>query len=172
MHLADGEAPDSTRILPADSARAMREPQVEVPDRWTFGGHVGLGWILPTWDGHRLFAHDGSTIGQGAYLRVLPGETDLVVALLTNGGESRDLYQDLYGEIFEQLADVVIPPRVEPLSDPPAYGAARYVGRYERESVAHEVVVRGDDLVLVTLPSGVLATAMGADSVEGQLIVF
>jgi CubicO group peptidase (beta-lactamase class C family) len=172
MHLADGVAPDGTRILSPDSARAMRVPQVEVPDRWTFGGNWGLGWILPSWGGGRLFAHDGSTIGQGAFLRVLEGDPDLVVALLTNGGELRDLYQDLYGEIFEQLAGVAMPPRVEPVANPPSFDPAKYVGRYERESMAHEVVLHGDDLVMINLPSGILATAMGADSVEGPLIPF
>ncbi|MDT7548198.1 MAG: hypothetical protein QOE84_592 [Actinomycetota bacterium] len=172
MHLADGVAPDGTRILSADSARAMRVPQVEVPDRWTFGGHWGLGWILPNWDGRALFAHDGSTIGQGAFLRVLPGDTDLTVALLTNGGESRDVYQDLFGEVFEQLAGVSIPARVEPASNPPSFDPSKYVGRYERESMAHEVVQRGNDLVIVNLPSGILATAMGTDRFEGPLIPY
>jgi CubicO group peptidase (beta-lactamase class C family) len=172
LHLADGVGPDGTRILSAESTRAMRVPQVEVPDRWTFGGHWGLGWILPEWDGRRLFAHDGSTIGQGAFLRVLEGVPDLTVALLTNGGESRDLYQDLYSEIFEQLAGIVIPPRVEPVASPPSFDPAKYCGRYERESMAHEVVLRGNDLVMINLPSGVLKTAMGADSIEGPLIPF
>lgn len=172
MHLADGVAPDGTRVISADSARAMRAPQVQVPDRWTFGGHWGLGWMLPNWDGQTLFAHDGSTIGQGAFLRVLPGETDLVVALLANGGEMRDLYQDLYGEIFEHLAGVTIPPRVEPVPNPPAFDPSDYVGRYKRESMAHEVVLRGEDLILINRPSGLLATAMGADSFEGPLIPY
>jgi CubicO group peptidase (beta-lactamase class C family) len=172
MHLTDGVAPDGTRILSADSVRAMREPQVEVPDRWTFGGHWGLGWILPSWDGQRLFAHDGGTIGQSAFLRVLAGDQDLVVALLTNGGEVRDLYQDLYAEIFEQLVGVTISPRVEPVSDPPSFDPARYAGRYERESMAHDVVQRDDQLVLINRPSGVLATAMGADAVEGPLVPY
>ncbi|MCW2545510.1 MAG: beta-lactamase [Frankiales bacterium] len=172
MHLAEGLAPDGTRVLSAESARAMRVPQVEVPDRWTFGGHWGLGWILPQWDGRVLFAHDGSTIGQSAYLRVLPGEPDLVVALLTNGGETRELYQDLFGEVFEQLAGVTITPRVEPVSQPPAFDPAQYVGRYERESMAHEVELRGEELVMVNLLSGILATAMGADRVESPLLPY
>jgi CubicO group peptidase (beta-lactamase class C family) len=169
MHLADGLAPDGSRILSAESARAMRAPQVRVPDRWTFGDHWGLGWILPEWDGRALLAHDGSTLGQAAFLRVLPGEPDLAVVLLTNGGESRDLYQDLYAEIFEQLAGVLIPPQVGPVTTAPSIDPAKYVGRYERESMAHEVVLRDGSLVMVTLPSGLLATAMGADSIESPL---
>lgn len=172
MHLADGLAADGTRLLSAQSARAMREPQIEVPDRWTFGDHWGLGWILPTWDGHRLLAHDGSTIGQGSFLRVLPGEPNVIVALLTNGGEVRNLFHDLSDEIFEQLAGVAVPPRAEPVSNPPLYEPEKYVGRYERESMAHEVVMRDDELVLVNLPSGILAAAMGTDRFEAPLIAY
>lgn len=169
VHLADGLAPDGSRILSAQSARAMRGAQVQVPDRWTFGDHWGLGWILPEWDGRALFAHDGSTLGQAAFLRVLPGEPDLAVVLLTNGGESRDLYQDLYGEIFELLAGVTITPQVGPVATATSIDPAKYVGRYERESMMHEVVLRQGELVMVTLPSGILATAMGAGSIEGPL---
>jgi CubicO group peptidase (beta-lactamase class C family) len=172
LHLAGGVAPDGTQVLSAESTRAMREPQVAVPDRWTFGGHWGLGWILPDWDGRKMFAHDGSTIGQGAFLRVLEGEPNLVVALLTNGGESRDLYQDLYGEVFEQLAGVAIAPRAEPAPSPPSHEPQKYVGRYEREAMAYEVVQRGHELILVNLPSGILATVMGTDRFEGPLIAF
>lgn len=172
MHLADGVAPDGSRVLSPESARAMRTPQVSVPDRWTFGGSWGLGWILPEWDGRPLLAHDGSTLGQAAFLRVLPGEPDLVVALLTNGGESRDLYQDLYAEIFERLGGVRIPPRLEPVASASSVDPSTYVGRYERESMAHEVVLREGNLVLVSLPTGVLATAMGAASMEAPLIPY
>lgn len=150
----------------------MRGAQVQVPDRWTFGEHWGLGWILPEWDGRVLFAHDGSTLGQAAFLRALPGETGLAVVLLTNGGDSRDLYQDLYGEIFEQLGAVRIPLQVVPIPNAPMIDPSAYLGRYERESMAHEVVLREDGLVLITLPSGILATAMGTDSIESRLIPY
>ncbi|TBR17553.1 MAG: class A beta-lactamase-related serine hydrolase, partial [Chitinophagaceae bacterium] len=83
MHLADGVTAGGSRVLSPESARAMRTPQVPVPDRWTFGDSWGLGWILPEWDGRRLLAHDGSTLGQAAFLRALPGRPDLVAALLT-----------------------------------------------------------------------------------------
>src|SRR3954471_10601813 len=85
MHLADGVASDGTRILSEQSARAMREPQVAVPDTWTLGSHWGLGWILMTWSDQPVYGHDGATIGQGAFLRVVP-DKGVAVCLLTNGG--------------------------------------------------------------------------------------
>ena len=44
MHLADGLAPDGTRLLSAESARLMRQPQVDLRPRTDRGGSKG-------WDG-------------------------------------------------------------------------------------------------------------------------
>ena len=51
LHLADGVAADGRRVLSADAARAMREPQAAIPEPWTSGSHVGLGWMLSDWAG-------------------------------------------------------------------------------------------------------------------------
>lgn len=175
MHLSDGLAADGTRLLSAESARAMREPQVEVPDRWTLGGHIGLAWLLMDWSGRRVLGHDGGTIGQSAYLRIVPGDgqrPDVVVSLLTNGGDMRDLYAQLFTEVLDELAGITLPPPLEPPAQSAAYDASQYVGRYVRESMEVEVVRRGDDLVLVQRPSGILATAMGASEIEAPLLPF
>jgi CubicO group peptidase (beta-lactamase class C family) len=175
LHLADGVAPDGTRLLSAEAARAMREPQVAMPEQLTLGGSIGLSWILSDWGGHRIFGHDGGTIGQSAYLRVLPGDAtrpDLTVALVTNGGQMKDLHLDLFGEVFDELAGVTMPPRVEPPAVPPHVDPDRYVGHYWRESMDIEVVARGEGLVLVNRPTGVLATAMGASVVESPLLPY
>jgi CubicO group peptidase (beta-lactamase class C family) len=144
LHLSGGTAADGTRLLSEESVTAMQQPQVAVPDPYTLGSHWGLGWILMTWDGRRVFGHDGGTLGQGAFLRILP-DGDLTVALCTNGGgHVRDLFEDLYGEIFGQLAGVELPRRPEPTGDSASLDAARFVGRYVREGV-EMTVKKGDD---------------------------
>ena len=65
-----------------------------------------------------------------------------------------------------------IPLQVGPIPNAPKIDPSAYLGRYERESMAHEVVLREDELVLITLPSGILATAMGTDSIESRLIPY
>ena len=82
--------------------------QADLPDKYLLGDSWGLGWIRFGWNGHRLIGHDGNTIGQAAFLRILP-EHGLAVTLLTNGGHTRDLYEDLYREVFEELAGVEMP---------------------------------------------------------------
>jgi CubicO group peptidase (beta-lactamase class C family) len=135
LHLDGGTTPDGTRVLSADSVAAMQEPQVEVPDPYTLGSHWGLGWILMSWDGRQLFGHDGGTLGQGAFLRILP-EAGLSVALCTNGGTHvRELFEAVYGEIFAELAGVELPPRPEPTPGATLDDPSRFTGRYAREGI-------------------------------------
>jgi len=147
LHLDGGVAPDGTRVLSAESVAAMQEPQVEVPDQLTLGSHWGLGWILMTWDGRQVFGHDGGTLGQAAFLRILP-ENGLSVALCTNGGKHvRELFADLYAEAFAELGGVETPSRPEPSTSAAPVDPARFVGRYVREGI--EMTIReGEDGVL------------------------
>ncbi len=135
VHLDGGTTADGTRVLSADSVAAMQQPQVEIPDVHTIGTHWALGWILMTWDGRQVLGHDGATLGQGAFLRTLP-DAGLTVALLTNGGaHPRDLFEALFTEVFEELADVAVPQRPTPGDDGEVVDPERFLGRYVREGV-------------------------------------
>ena len=113
MHMNSGQAPDGTSVLSAESVRAMREPQVDVrtefqADAW------GLGWIIfDATPGASIIGHNGGTIGQSAFLRILP-ERDVAVALLTNGEGTVRLYQDVVGHILAELAGIELPPFARP----------------------------------------------------------
>ena len=167
LHLAGGVGPDGTRLLTAESATAMADHQADLPDKYSLGDSWGLGWIRFGWDGQRLYGHDGNTIGQSAFLRVLPDPaTDgaagggLAVTMLTNNDGSRDLYEELYREIFAELAGLEMPrplaPPQPPLDDP-AGAIAPYVGRYERAGVNMDVYVGEDGPMLRTELVGPIA---------------
>lgn len=148
MHLDGGTAADGTRLLSADSAAAMQHAQVQIPDPYTLGSHWGLGWILMTWGGRAVLGHDGATLGQGAFQRSLP-DAGLSVALLTNGGaHPRELFEDLFGEVFSQLAGVEVPQRPEPRADTTVTNPERFIGRYAREGVEMTVRPAADGLEL------------------------
>ena len=175
LHLNDGLAPDGTRLLTSESAQAMRVPQVEVPDRWTLGSHWGLGWILIDWDGAKVFGHDGATLGQQAFLRVLPGSGErapLAVALTCNGGDMGSLYHAIFAEVFSEYAGVTMTPPLEPTGYQPEVDLGTYVGTYSRESMEYVIEPDGEGLRLVARPSGVLATALGATEMTGPMIPF
>lgn len=159
MHLHGGLTPDGRRMLSAESAAAMAQFQAEIPDLHTLGDSWGLGWIRFAWGTDRdvrVIGHDGNTIGQSAFLRMLPG-ADLAVTLLTNGGNARGLYRELYAEIFAEFAGVAMPDDLTPPENPPAVSAAEWLGTYERSSTRTEVLERDGQLMLRATATGPLA---------------
>jgi CubicO group peptidase (beta-lactamase class C family) len=159
LHMRDGVTADGTRILSEQSAAAMREPQIEVPDVYTLGSHVGLSWILMNWDGREVYGHDGGTIGQSAFLRIVPS-AGVAICLLTNGGHTQDLFRDLFAEILGELAGIKLPAPLKPAAAATHRDLTSYVGRYARESVAMTFDVDGDKLRLTTKVSGALAEVL------------
>ena len=139
MHMVGGLAADGTRLLSEASTAAMADRQAELPDPYVLGDSWGLGWIRFEWDHHRLIGHDGNTLGQAAFLRLLP-EHGLAVTLLTNGGQTRDLYEDLYREIFAEVVGVRMPHSLTPPDEPFEVDPRPFVGTYERASVRLEVL--------------------------------
>jgi CubicO group peptidase (beta-lactamase class C family) len=156
MHLSGGRGANGAHVLSESGTSAMTDNHADLPDKYSLGDSWGLGWIRFGWDGHRLVGHDGNTIGQAAFLRLLP-EQGLAVTLLTNGGKARDLYEDLYREIFAELAAVVMPSPLGPPSQPPTVDVRRHVGSYERASARIEVFERAGGAVLRTTVNGPLA---------------
>jgi CubicO group peptidase (beta-lactamase class C family) len=157
MHLCGGLAADGNRVLSARSVAAMASHQADLPDPYVLGDSWGLGWIRFGWGGHRLVGHDGNTIGQTAFLRLLP-EQGLAVTLLTNGGQARDLYEDLFREVFSELAGVSMPHPLEPPTEPVAVDPSPYVGTYERASVRMEVLAADADHAQARLRTTVTGT--------------
>ncbi|WP_127794320.1 serine hydrolase [Agromyces sp. LHK192] len=146
MHASGGLAADGTRVLSEASVAAMQEVQVGVPDIGLMGESWGLGWELDPTPAGPMISHDGSTIGQNAFLRVLP-EAGVAVALLTNGGDVMSISRELFESLFARLTggDVLRAPQTpadaEAVLDEVA--AARFVGTYSASVM--DVVVTVDE---------------------------
>ncbi|WP_327658070.1 serine hydrolase domain-containing protein [Streptomyces sp. NBC_00483] len=142
MHLNGGVAQDGTRVLSEETVAMMQQRVVESPDKWTVSADGwGLGWTLYDWDGVQGYGHDGASIGQYGYLRVVP-TAGVAVALLTNGGGARELYAALYRELLADLADVTMPEPFAPPAEPPVVDLAPLLGTYRREGVVITVTER------------------------------
>lgn len=154
MHMRDGKAADGTQVLAPGTAAQMHAKAVELPDIGLMGTSWGLGFErFDTADGE-IIGHDGSTIGQNAFLRIVP-EAGVAVALLTNGGDVLSLYQDLYGHVFEALTDVRMPPLPAPPAEPQPIDASRYVGTYSAEVFDLNVSQDDDGRIWIeTVPKG------------------
>lgn len=104
-----------------------------------------------------VIGHDGNTIGQSAFLRLVP-ERDVAVAIVTNGGLSRRVYTEIAGRVLGELAGVGLP--ASPVPDVGARVAetSRYVGTYT-SSTAETTVSRdtAGRLWLERTPRGAIA---------------
>lgn len=169
LHLTGGLAADGTRVLSEDSVARMQERQVDVPNPYSIGDAWGVGWILFDWDGKKLIGHDGNTIGQSSFLRILP-EEGLAVTLLSNGGNTRDLYDELFDEIFSELADVHLPADLTPPAEPFEADFSDIVGVYDRAGVRAEVLDDESGLRLRTVVTGPLASLLPNPIEEHDLI--
>jgi len=156
MHLDDGRAADGKQILSPASVKAMRELQVRLPDAYTLGDAWGLGWILYMLDEPPVIGHDGATIGQQAYLRVVP-DHDLAVVLLTNGGGMGALFEDLVRPLLRELAGADLRGAAEPPADPVDIPVQPFLGTYERSGVRMEVGETDGKLQLTMTNTGPLA---------------
>lgn len=136
LHLRQGLSANDQQLLRPETIQAMQQHQVASTDRWTMSADAwGLGWALYDWSGTRGFGHDGASIGQFAYLRVLPA-SGVIIALLTNGGGAAGLYDDLARELVPNLTGTQLPPKFAPPADPPTVDVTPLLGTYRREGVA------------------------------------
>lgn len=153
MHINRGKNQDGDKILNARSVSAMQTRQIRAPKYSpSHICHWGLGWFFVDWDGTRLFGHDGGTIGQAAYLRILPGK-DIAVALLTNGGDAAGLADEILGHIFFELSRIR-PPAIPDAEPGLQIDVNTLAGTYQNLSERLEFRVKGDDLTLSILPNG------------------
>ncbi|MDP2773208.1 MAG: serine hydrolase domain-containing protein [Nocardioides sp.] len=169
MHLDGGVAADGTRILEAETAAAMQVPQVKLPDLGLMGSHWGLGWeLFETPDG-MMIGHDGGTIGQSAFLRVLP-EQGVAVALLTNGGDVISIYRELVSHVLEELSGVTLPALPTPPADPQPIDAARFVGTYSAEVFDIAISQEPDGRIWMDLTPSGIAEEMGEKPERKELV--
>lgn len=142
--------------LDTPALRAMREPQVTLPALGQ-GEAWGLGWEIFQQE-PLIIGHDGNTIGQSAFLRLLP-EHGLAVAVLTNGGDGKGLHRAVAGHVLRTLAGVGLPAApAPPRAGTTPSDTTRYEGTYEsvigRTTVARDAAGR---LWLDRVPLGELA---------------
>jgi hypothetical protein len=127
MFLAGRSGAPHPPILSDETLGRMTALSTEGPTR-TFAQGWGLG--VQRFDrGGRVFGHDGAVGGQLAFLRVVP-EHDLVLALFTNGGDGRGLFQAVWDQLARDWPEALVEPPPDWPPPRPDFDAAAYVGRY------------------------------------------
>ncbi len=144
MHLREGLSPTDSPVLDRALVAAMQQPQVALPKfhgSWLLGDHWGIGWTIHDLPGGPVFAHGGETIGQMAFLALVP-RANVAIAVLTNGGAGDRIRDEIAAFALRELAGVKFPGTPSPRSDLAITDAIRYVGDY---SYAHgDATVRQD----------------------------
>ena len=110
LHLAGVKNADGKQVLPSRALTAMVEPQVEVPgstDEWA------LGWNVKRWGDTDVLSHDGDTVGQRSFLRVIP-EADAAIVVLANSARG----DHVATAVFDAIGGDVLQCRPDPLPEP------------------------------------------------------
>lgn len=148
-----GQLPGGKRILSEESAARMLEEEIDLRD--VLPGHTGwgLGWFLEEWDGKFVYGHDGSTLGQKAFLRIFP-EDGFALVLGVSGGQADGLRKELFDDAAFALAGLKSSAGISP-----DYKASTNVndgdlGVYESGGILVELVTDANGPVLRTKEKG------------------
>jgi CubicO group peptidase (beta-lactamase class C family) len=161
MHLEDGRAADGTQVLAPGTAARMHNREVGLPDLGLMGSSWGLGFERFDTPADAIIGHDGSTIGQGAFLRMVP-ESGVAVALLTNGGDVVSLYRDVMGHVLGELTNTRLPGLPVPPANPKRIDASRFAGTYSADVFDLTVSQDADGRIWIEqTPKGVLVEIGG-----------
>ena len=171
LHLNADPASDQEAVLAPGTMAAMQQRQVELPRLRVFGDAWGLGWELYDTAGPGVIGHDGTTLGQASFLRLVP-ERGVAVALLTNGGDAHALYRDVMARLLADLAGVELPALPVPPADPPPVDAARYVGVYASRVADLIVTQDGDRRVWVEMKPSEAFPELGQSGTRSELVAF
>jgi CubicO group peptidase (beta-lactamase class C family) len=166
LHLEEGRAADGADLLAPAAVATMQEPQVESP---LPGEEQALGWTVRRWGPLTCLGQDADTIGQRAFLRVVP-QRRFALCVLTNSPPGAALARELIPRVAADLLEVDASPVAPPASGAPALDPGRLRGSYERLHQRVDVIVEPDTNTLVanTEPSGVLG-ALGIEPLRLEL---
>ncbi|MEV6157332.1 serine hydrolase [Nonomuraea sp. NPDC052129] len=159
VFLNEGKAPNGTRIAAPEIIREMMGSRVSIPDPYMYGPEWALGLIVCDWHGETVYAHDGSTIGQSARLRILP-DSNLAISMLANAGPRDSFYKKVLNVILAELGAVTIPELPKP--DPSLnLDLSRYEGTYRRLGTHYEVAAEDGKLSLTFALNPMHASFLG-----------
>ncbi|HUQ59179.1 serine hydrolase domain-containing protein [Lentzea sp.] len=137
---------------------ALREPQVTPPPNLGVAAW-GLGWMIY---GNGVVGHTGTTVGQKAFLRVVPS-AGVAVAVLTNSLGGPALAHEVFSHTLRDLAGIETPPRPTPPADPQPV-EDWMCGTYRGTRVDYVLSTEGDRAFLTYVPRN----ALGAQFLGGH----
>lgn len=142
MHLRAGVAPNGTRVLSTEWARAMLTPTFDLG--MPQAPPIGLGWWLLSIARTTAAAHGGNSPGGLSSFAILP-DYDAVIVSFATGPGNRQLNDRLHTTAIEQLPGRTVTP---PFDLAPATPDPEVVGEYGSFQVRTVVDTDGDALLV------------------------
>lgn len=171
MQIAGGVAPGGERVLSEESVDAMRTPVVDVPRLAAMGSAWGLGWEMDRVGDAVRYGHDGNTVGQSSFLRIVP-EAGVAVVMLTNGGDAMGLFHDIADPLLRALTDAGLPDQPVPPTDAPDVEIGPFLGVFANSTVEMEVLQDDEGrLWLEQRPAPSLAE-LGGEASRSELVAY
>ena len=135
------------------------------------GDAWGLGWELMDTNLGTMIGHDGNTIGQASFLRVLP-EHGIAIALLTNGGDVYPLYREIFAHVLGELAGLEYKELPTPPENPERIDASGFVGTYGASVMDLKVSQDEDGRIFIDMIPKGMAIEMGDSDQRSEYVSF
>ena len=156
LHLHGGKTADGKQIVPTRALSQMREGQVEVPGT---DDERGLGWEITRWGDVEVLAHDGDTVGQRAFLRLVPDER-MAVVVLTNSPRGDHVADAVFHLLGGELLGARPRPLPAPLPIADRPDPSSCAGTYERMHQRLDITAGPDGtLAMTVVPDELFALA-------------
>lgn len=164
--LRDGLALTGNRLLSGDTVEEMTARHWTLPAAASLmAPSWAIGWMRDDWDGHPVYWHGGTTMGQNAWFYVLPHD-DLVLVVFTNGGAGPIAAAEIYRTYARELAGTTAPPLPEPNGSPDETTCdEELLGTYGDASTGVTIEVEDDGRLSVRLRN-----ALDAANPDGQVL--
>lgn len=185
--LAQGVAPDGTRVVSAENLEMTWAPGVALPSSPALPSvltesqmNYGLGWSRGVYHGQRLISHSGGTYGFASEVAFLP-EANLGIVILTNARTPfaafnyavqfrlLELLFDQPSEIDRQMSALVDTAQAAgaiEFGSLDAAAVAPFLGRYASPELGEvSISMRGDRLVM---DAGELSSELRPRQTDGQ----
>ena len=139
-------------LFPQEFYQRMTRRELEVPSP---NGWHGFGLGVMHFDREsRVLGHNGAVDGTWSYLRYVP-DSQLVIALMVNGGDGNGIATELTKAVFPALSDAqpILPPQLPTRTN--AEDLLPYVGRYAAKNYHLDVTLceEGESLTVRYVPN-------------------
>jgi hypothetical protein len=140
FHLRGGKTESGASLLAAKTIARMQAPQATVWKQRT----QGVAWAIEETEGVRRISHGGATVGQNAWLLLIP-QRDFAIAVLTNSNRGSQVYREVSRWALKHFLDLE-PPEPAPI-ETTVEELSQYVGCYVRPFAEIELGILGRKLV-------------------------